>query len=157
MLTCSLHLSTPVLVFGPSLSRHIRVRRSGWLHSGGVPRVNYEMNVKGDCSAVTGVLGGAGDRDNLCLSFPDALPSYCFGSGLSLLWLEILSGKRGAGLSRRPLVWSALLLLDSQLSFISHSPAWPLIYSTGLPESQMAEVGLFFLNSFHPLLSRGSK
>lgn len=51
-----------------------------------------------------GALGRAGDSDNSCLSFPDALPSYCFGSGPSLLWLESLPGKGGAGSPRHPLV-----------------------------------------------------
>lgn len=40
-----------------------------------------------------GFHGKAGDSNNLCLSFPDALPSYCFGSGLIILWLEMLPGK----------------------------------------------------------------
>lgn len=40
-----------------------------------------------------GFRGRARDSDNLCLPFPDALPSYCFGSGLIIFWLEMLPGK----------------------------------------------------------------
>lgn len=40
-----------------------------------------------------GFRGRARDSSNLRLSFPDALPSHCFGSGLIILWLEMLPGK----------------------------------------------------------------
>lgn len=55
-------------------------------------RVSYSMDEE-TAALGRGFHGSAGDRDNLCLLFPDALPSYCFGSGLVILWLEMLPGK----------------------------------------------------------------
>lgn len=106
MFTCSLYLSALILsdlcliaYKGSIREDSAVVMLCGWVRT---------WTRKETAVLWRGLLGRAGDSDDLCLSSPDVLPSYCSGSGLINFWLETLPRKGGAGQCRRPLVWSGL-------------------------------------------------
>lgn len=108
MLTCSLYLSalipSSVSVYLIAYEPLCRMIVQWWCFAGWVM-----IWIRQETAVLwRGFLGRAGDSHDLCLCSPDALLSYCSGSGLVIFWLETLPRKGGTGSSRRPLVWSGL-------------------------------------------------